>query len=241
MKVKERLKLILPLAIVSVLAVLLNSIWDYDGLLINLGTEIAGIVITVIYVEILFERYQERKWSKVTDKLNDEVLALSNIIVSSARTAVGIDPQSFLEGDIFKLSKLEPIELAFLNQEGYKKFIKPSLRGKVNGINSKDWNLFFQNLTNAHNLCINYQKMYNSISSPEQINTIMTIDKGINGLLTQYITWPDVISESVEDLKSKNDYRTIELRESILDFICRDLNELVDILYNEVSQIQVRN
>lgn len=226
MKVINRVKLVIPLVIVSILLIVLNNYNDFDGLTLNLATEIIGIVVTIIYVDIMIQRHNSKKWELVNRELMNHMFRLSNVFISSLRSSFGISHEEYL--DLFSIMDGEMDEEERVSKSVMNKYIdniQPYQLDYLLKMNKKDWKNLIENWTNAHNSIINHQNMYNSISDANQIEISMTLMGMSFKVIGWYRTFYDVLPVEIEQSEEG-----LVTRDELIKMIDTDITKLVNYL-----------
>ena len=235
----KTVKLVAPLIIVSFISIILHIFLNFDGLFINLATEIIGIIITIIYVDKILEKNKCEKWEVVNENLKKEIYKISNALISTLRSTFKLSVDDLVGyGELYNLNKKTELQMAQDIIDGYDKVIRPMLKKYLKNLNSKEWLNIINNYSNLYNACINYQSMYNSISDPKQISCIMNIMHKLSSVINQYKTFPDVIAVTDEKLLELYGEGKVELKEIMVHSISEDINKLVDILKGEISELE---
>ncbi len=239
MKLKQRLYLIIPLFLMSIVAIIINIKFNYYGLFINLATELIGIIITILYVDKILENHEKRNWDCVSKKMKVELCFSCNAIISSLRSAIGYSHSDLVSpSNMFFTAKKEAVDQTLEIIDGYRRNILPNFAKHVSKITKNDWDTLIKNLSNVHNACINYQSMYNAIAKPSQVETMMNVTSLTFGMIMQYQTFFDVISEDDEVLfrQTGSDER-IQYKYWLHQSFCNDFDKLVNILYDEIINL----
>lgn len=69
----DNLKLQISLLLLFVLSIVLHIRIGWDGIFINLATEIIGIVITIVYVNFMIEQIEKKKWRLPKEEINKQI------------------------------------------------------------------------------------------------------------------------------------------------------------------------
>ncbi len=236
MTVFERFKLITPLLISSAAFIVIGIYMNDDGLFISLGTGIIGIIITIIYVDIIIAKHEKRKWKAVSELLQKEIYITSNVLVSSFRTAFKLSPDDFFGFDsMYKMIDMDERAIAVNVLEAYKRKISDNIYGYIVEMDESSWKLLLTNLGNLHNACINFQSMYNSISSPKQIECIMTVTTETFIILQHLKLVPEYYSMSHDEFRYNHDDDKVNFKLHYQKKLGVLVNQLVERLYEEVT------
>ena len=82
-------RMVLPLATIAAVLLVVNYVWFRDDLLLNLATELIGIVVTVIYVEYLFQKYKTERWSGAHERIAQRLGVFAGSLVSGLGVRLG--------------------------------------------------------------------------------------------------------------------------------------------------------
>lgn len=237
MRLKERLIIVIPLIIVSAIFLIIHQYRAYDGLWLNLATEICGIVITVIYIEIIFERNNKEKWMLVDKGINERICNLTNALVSSLRIAQGSKyKESFETEFLYKNLKVDnKMTVNLINW--YIRILVPSQADDFNEMKVTEWNLLIKNWVNANNSALDLQKMYGAIASPDQIETLMYLSNKTSSVVNLYSTFYDIIPYDAERISNWYVDDTEERRLILIELIRKNINEIIEYMLEKLKNL----
>ena len=84
------LRLALPLALLAVAGIWLNTIQPMDGFFLNLATELLGIIVTVAYVDWVLKAHEREVWRGTSTRIEQRLRVLSNSTVSGLRSSLDL-------------------------------------------------------------------------------------------------------------------------------------------------------
>jgi hypothetical protein len=70
---------VLPPVTLAAVLLAVNYVWTPDDVLVNVATELIGIVITVACVDWLFQKYQTERWRGAQSRAQDRGAASAEI------------------------------------------------------------------------------------------------------------------------------------------------------------------
>jgi hypothetical protein len=221
--------LVVPLVIVSVITLIINWIFPLDGFFINLSTEIIGIILTVVYVDLIIRRHEKMKWKNVNQRVSEQLIIMVNSVLSSIRDACKYSIEDVAGHDaLYKLSRMNINNMTLELIKGTEKVIEPNLQNKIKNFDQTTWNTLTTNIGNIHNACINYVSMFANIMNPRQYELVLDLQNQSFKVYENFRCFEDIILESDEDIiKKYGDDEKIELKNELINSSWRDLLKLI--------------
>lgn len=222
---KNRYRLFIFIALVSVVAVsfVLRFFLTCDDLLINLATEVIGIIVTVFIVELIINHNEKRRWKVVYKRLETHMYLFFNIYITGIRNALGIqlDLYPFMRNSNLKPSSTEEISRKYLKK--FREEYEDKLYQALNEASEATWENFITTIIDLHNATISFQSMYNSIIDPDEINTVGLLNDSFHKLITLYKLCGDILRSNPVDTGVIKKNESIVLKEVLLKDFCERL------------------
>lgn len=241
LKTKDRIILISPLLISILLFMTINHYRSYNGLWLNLATEFAGIVVTIIYIEYVIDRNNQKKWKPINENIQEMVLFYTNSLLTSLRSAQGHSEYQFQEdSDAVKNKQKSNLESTQGIIEYYKKIVLPNQEYAFLNLNENEWNTLISDWDEVRSESLNCQKMYNAVLDSKHIEILMYITKSLSWITKFYNVWSDIIPIDSTNINKYGD-GTADVRINVIENLQSDMNELIDYLNIEISNLNKLN
>ncbi len=183
-------KLVIPLSIAALVAILLAIFSPWRGLFINLATTFIGILLVVCYVDFVLKQHEKSRWTQAKALIDKRILSFANVSSSQFRTAFKISHHVFNKEaiDVEDLSSIRK-EMIRITQD----IILPSVDSSVQKLNTEDWKKLISQFRitweGADSLC----SVFGNRIEPEKLALIIEIQDKIWSINSLYYTFPDVI------------------------------------------------
>ncbi len=195
-------RLVFPLVGAFALVLVIHIFWKADGLFLNLGTEIFGILITVCYVDWIVREHKRREWQSTDTRIANRLRILLNVIVSSIRHGLGYGPEILNErvmasADLIAAHK-EVIRMG-------EHVISPGIHHRIRSLDANGWKSLARQIEHAHNGTLVFLSAFQGRLGPEQISHLLDIEEGLSHSLTFYTTFPELVGvphDQLPDMKS---------------------------------------
>jgi hypothetical protein len=194
--------LVAPLGVTSI-ALFVVSFWVNDpwrSLLINLAAGLIGSIITVLFVEKVIRWKEREEWAEVLDHVGKQVNILANGTTSSIRLALGLPlPRPENEFEVVHNPRLmRQMMINLIEKE-----LLPRI-SQLAEMNQKAWNTFARNMQGSVADTERIMSLFSRNLDPVIMELILDIHEQARGLLGHYMTWPDLLGVSFEELKPNN-------------------------------------
>ena len=233
------------LIIFSCLCILISNYFSFDGLLINLATEVLGIILTVYFVDRIIRNYESEKWRGVELKIKKYIQVLVNAIISSFRLAFGFSLEDTCNREVYIRVLNNPNENIHLMDSELvrisKEILEPSVFVHVANMNKKSWDLLNANLKNASNSVERIISLFGAKLTPEQIEILLDVQEIIDNFIMQEATWPDFIAVSEENLPTGGRMPAKELQHQIYIQLSRNIESMLLKVRELYGTIQKKN
>lgn len=231
MKLIDKIKLVVPLFILGILSLYISEFIDYKDFLINMGAEILGIIITLVYVDILIAKYEKSKWRPVGKRLKNHILKTSNTITMILKKVV--DKEDVLVEyqppvRMMDIDKAKKIAVDMIND--YNTNLRYQLDRKLHILTDAEWDRLIKYFSDLYSETLDYQTRYNAIASPDQIKCIMEIDYYLSNIMANY-------KIMTREFDSKSNHK----KDKMIKYVVEDINLLIDTLYDKISKITKSN
>ena len=213
----KRLKMVvgIPLAFVVSLSVLAHAfISEAGGLFINLVTECVGIVFTVLYVDWVLDKHEERRWAGANSRVNERVRVMGIAAFSDIRWVMGYDP------DI--VAGVDPDdpgpEILRVSEE----VVEPSIRYTVESFKDHRWESLMRKLSDLRRGADRLLDRFGRSLSPAQMEALLDLQAQTQAAQTLYRTFPEDFAEA-----SAVDPGRLPTRETALNLTADELQKLL--------------
>lgn len=191
------LKLILPLTLLSGAALAVHHWWDYDSALVNLGTGLVVVMVTVLYVDWVIRRHEAERWSGTDARVTQRIEVFENALISSVRRGLGFSP------DILNLDYPRTIDPEQVHQEILRiaeHVLAPAARARVADLDETGWKLL---MTSLQSICAEAERILDRFYHrlrPRQVEILLDIQSSIDRALIPWRTFPDIMGVPSERL-----------------------------------------
>jgi len=214
-------RLILPLGFSDILCGLLAIRWPLRGLWIGLGTTLAGIIITVLYVERVLTRQRESEWRLAASLISERIVYFTHGSITRIRTALGIDVRSLgLRGEDLS-QKGRYLEIS-------KQAIEPQIPTRAMILDSVGWAKVFKAIAASHSEVERILLTFGSRLGPDEYGELLGLQNDASLLLNYEQIFPESFQTRDSDARRYDnrtsiDRRGVRNRACILlrDFVCR--------------------
>ena len=182
-------KLVLPLVLVAAGLLALHYRWDSDGLLINLTTEVLGIVVTVAYVDWIIRRHESNRWQGTNTRIAGRLKVYVNAVISGIRTGLGFGPDVMDQAEIMS-GDTERAHLEVLRVAEH--VIAPASRAQLAGLDEEGWRRLANHLQSMWAEAERLLDKFPQRLEPRQVELLLDIQTTIISTLVFYRTFPDL-------------------------------------------------
>lgn len=182
-------KLILPLALVAASLLALHYRWDSDGLLINLTTEVVGIVVTVAYVDWVIRRHEANRWHGTNTRIADRLKVYVNAVISGIRTGLGFGPDVMDQAEVMS-GDLERAHLEVLRVAEH--VLEPASRARVAELDEEGWRRLANHLQSMWAEAERLLDRFPQRLEPRQVELLLDLQTTIISTLVFWRTFPDL-------------------------------------------------
>jgi hypothetical protein len=181
-------KLVLPLVLLALVSLGAHFLWDVDGLLVNIATEVLGIVITVAYVDWIVRRHDTDTWRGTDSRVRDRIEIFINGALSGVRSALGFGSDMLVDvtlqaGDVGAAHR----EVLRISEH----VVEPQALTRIAGMDAKGWKRLVRHLQNTAAAADSLLDRFDSRLRPKQIELLLDIQQQANSALTYYSIVPE--------------------------------------------------
>lgn len=190
-------RLILPLTLLTVASLWVNTKWAADGFFVNLATEFIGIGFTVAYVDWILRKYEKDQWRGIDSRIGRQIQYLCNASVTGLRGALGFS------ADILDQSIMMSGSLAEMNTEQMRvatQVLAPAARDRLEALDQSGWLRLANHLQTTSVEADRLLDRFGHHLAPAQIELLLDIQQAIHSALTFYRTFPDFVGVPPEKL-----------------------------------------
>jgi len=183
------LTLVVPLTGLAAVALAIHAVWDWDGLLVNVATEVLGIIITVAYVDWILRRHESARWQGTQERLGQRLQVFVNYTISSMRTAFGIDMRALNQnilamGDV----KLAEQELSRFSRES----LEPGLRSLLQDMDAASWPNLARSLQSIAARADEILDRYSWQLNPRQVELLLDVQSAAQAAPYLWVVFPEL-------------------------------------------------
>lgn len=215
----------------SSICIFISNYFSFDGLLVNLATEVLGIILTVYFVDRIIRNYENEKWRGVEIKLKKYIQVLVNAIISSIRLAFGFSLEDICNREVYIQVFNNPNENMHLMDSELvrisKEILEPTVFVHVENMNKKSWDLLNTNLKNANDSVEKIISLFGAKLTPEQFEILLDVQEIIDSFFMQEATWPDFIAVSEENLPTGGRMPAKEWQHQIYIQLSRNIESML--------------
>jgi hypothetical protein len=222
--------LALVLVLVASGCVALNHYWNTDGLLINLATEMIGIIITVFFVDRIINHREKVIWKKVEGKINNYTVVIINSTLSSIRGGLGFNGLEIFEYIGKPFETLPDLNTTDLFNFAFDKVEKEASKRIVN-MRDEDWNTLFTNFNNINDSIKRILDLYGSKISPDYFELLIELQDDFRYQRMIFLTWQDLL------FSKKAEEKIEEFKESAYRKLCENIKKIHNTAYRLYSTI----
>ena len=179
-----------PLSVVSGAFLFLHYRWtEADGLFVNLATEIAGIVITVAYVDWIVRRQDAERWRGMDARVTDRVNVFVNALVSGLREALGFGPEILNESETMT-GDPERIHREVLRVAEH--VLVPAAPARLAGLDEAGWKRLATHLQSVWTEADRILDRFGHRLAPGQVELLLDIQRTVDSSLVFWRTFPEL-------------------------------------------------
>ncbi|MDR7191557.1 hypothetical protein [Luteimonas terrae] len=190
------LKLALPLLALAIASLWLNSAVPTDGFLLNLATELIGIVVTVAYVDWVLKAHEKKSWKGTSDRIADRLRTLSNATVSGLRSSLGYG------ADILNEAVIQSGDVRKINAEVMRigvHVLQPNLRSRLETLDVQGWKTLAAHLQGTWQESERLLQFSHRLESTD-IELLFDLQQETQSALAFWRTFPDIAGIPDEQL-----------------------------------------
>jgi hypothetical protein len=219
-------RLVVPLLALFLGSLLIHHYWKADGFFLNLATELLGILITICYVEWTLNQHEQLRWSHTDRRVNDRLRVLLNGTVSSLRYSIGfgddvLNREILLSND----ARLMHQHLISVGTD----IMAPALEKQIRALDEGGWRLLNNQVLRSASATLDFLQIFQSRLPPEQLTLLLDLEDALNGSITYYSTFPDVIGVPQDKLPNPQDPRQVAIQEAGIECAIRELQKVISI------------
>jgi len=181
-------KLVLPLVLLASVSLGVHFLWDIDGLLVNVATEVLGIVITVAYVDWVVRRHDTDIWQGTDARVRERVEIFVNGALSGVRSTLGFGSNTLLD------IALQTGDVGAAHQEVLRiseHVVEPQVLTRIAGLDPDGWKQLVRRLQSTAAAADSLMDRFGSRLSPQQIELLLDVQQQANSALTYYSIVPE--------------------------------------------------
>ena len=205
-----------PLAVVMTLSILAHA-WvpEGSGLFINLVTECFGILFTVVYVDWVLDKHEERRWAGANSRVNERVRVMGIAAFSDIRWVMGYDPEIVANVDPDDPGP----EILRVSEE----LVEPTIRYTVESFKDHRWESLMRKLSDIRRGADRLLDRFGRSLSPAQMEALLDLQAQTQAAQTLHRTFPEDFTEA-----SAADPARLGTRETALNLTAEELRKLLE-------------
>jgi len=190
-------KLVVPFCALSAAFLAAHALWDWDGVLLNAATEVAGIIITVAYVDWVIRRHEQDRWVGTQDRINARLAAYVNSVVSSMRSTFDIPFEALNQAEMWS----NDVGRAQVELDRYSEStIEPNLERYVSSLDPQGWERLARRLQSISVGAAGLLDRFSSQLSPAQTELLLDIETASNQAPFLWQVFPEIAGAAPDDL-----------------------------------------
>lgn len=200
------LRLVLPLAILSLVFFLLANPTSLEEVALNLATDLAIIIVTVLYVDWVIKEHDRASWKRAEEYISTEAGRVANAFIRGMAVRLNLEdelydrelarvPEEFFEDIVSKASQIDRLDLEdSLSQLDGPKWEALTLRVKAHYADAT--------------LLIT---QFASRMSPEELTSILEFREICSSIISYYEIIAPILVTPLPDLPADTDEDRVEL------------------------------
>ena len=181
-------RLFIPLILLTILILVINKYYEFQGLFINLATELIGIIITVIYVDYIIKKRETEKWKNVDKKVSAALRTFINATISTVRTSFGYG-FDIIDYRVQQEVEHNPKNINLMFKELIRisrEILEPTTLAKVSIFDQKNWKAFIEQIQYLYDSDVKLLSIYGSKLTPTQYELLMEIQDLLTRITIPY-------------------------------------------------------
>lgn len=202
---------ILPFSIIAVGLIILSlfivkqSYWStFQGLFLNLGATIIGIIITVVYVNYVLSKQEKQKWNGVSTNINNRIKSCLINIIGLFYGNFELNITSMNLNDVLKII-MAPIDN---DPESFKDIInigkKIEKTPKLKDIDQKRLDHLFKSISHLQDKLLNLIQLFGDKIEPPILQDLLELEEKLKWFTNFYPTFFSLF------LSNKRTFKTME-------------------------------
>jgi len=230
------LRLVLPLAIVSIVS--LAFVWpiDTEAALVNVATDALSIIVTVLYVDWVLRQHERIQWEEADKYASAEVGQFAHGFMSSVAEILGIEDQILPSPPDPKSAR--EIQASIIR--GARDFPRERFMQPLRNLTRPQWDHIIGEVEKRRVEAGNVLNLFGFRMSPDQVALILKFRDIASGLLASYSLLRQFVgiplAQLVLDADSKRrDYSEIQFMRTAID-----LRLLYDLCLRTIDAFHVK-
>ena len=226
-------KLLIPLVLLTVVALSIHRYWSAGGFFINLATTFIGILLSVFYVGRVQDTYKEIKWLRVRRQIAEHLLLSVNVLLTSVNNACKSTGQGYFEAGTLYQSARQGIEHSTLElMRLTESQVKPMLHQSVASFGTATWKTLIANISGVHNAIMNCLIIFGTLLKPEQYELVLNLHTQLFNTISTCRLFLDVLTQTENEADYCLGDDSDQTRDAIIEFCAAYLDGLLECTKN---------
>ena len=197
---------------------MVHAVYPLDGLWLNLGASFIAIIVTILYVDRILERHDERRWHRPKKLISHRIMVTVGSNITNIRGALGIAPLNAL------ITEPRAMHREYLKYCAA--VIEPEVASQVGGLDQVGWKRLARAIEACYTNCENVLSLFASTLDPRQLELLIEMQNHLRTAALPYQTFPDLLGVPDNNLPAtKSDPR--ELRDHHAGWAASELKEVL--------------
>lgn len=215
MKVYILVRVVVPLSLLSLVSLYVQTKYQFDGFFMNLSSEMIGIVITVAYVDWVLEKRDKIEWNEASQKIHSRMRLFVDSSLTSIRISLGY---KFTILNSVNNSGSDPNELFRVTET----IIKSESRARCALMNDSGWLTFTEQLKLILDEGDKMLAIFAHNLSPDQYTHLIDVRENAQSILA--------LISTLSNINKYEEEESTIMREKIYDHIAQKIATVIDSL-----------
>jgi len=185
--------LIVPLATLSVVCFVLHFQLNWDGLFLNLATELLGIIVTLAYVDYILKRLDKQRWRAPHSRVASRLRRFANRSINHCLQSLRYQYETFDGSKIVELSDDErEVGIYAETVRVAREILMIDVFIKIDAFDVEDWGNFGAHMQSVDLSAERLLLAFGDRLSPDQYTLLLDIQEIAEGTRFTWSTVPQI-------------------------------------------------